>query len=101
MYKVIFSLFIALFSFLPAFADISISPLKHEITIEKGSSTSKIIKVKNDGETAVTLYSSKEDFIAGDETGFPRFIRPEDLPNPELSLTSWVDLENGSITLAP
>lgn len=99
----IFFFIVALISFFTytAHADISISPLKHEITIEPWSSSERIIKIKNDGTEAITLYSSKEDFIAGDETWFPRFIKPEDLPNPELSLTNWIKLENGSLTLAP
>lgn len=100
MLKLILSLFVLFFFITPAFADISISPLKHEISIEKWDSVSKTIKVKNDWDTAVTLYSAKEDFVAGDDSGFPRFIRPEDLPNPELSLTNWIELENESITLA-
>jgi hypothetical protein len=101
MYKIILFISLLLFTFSTAFADISISPLKHEITIEKWESQSKIIKIKNDGDEAITLYSSKEDFIAWDDTGFPRFIKPEDLQNPELSLTHWVEIENWTITLAP
>lgn len=101
MLKFILSIFTFFFIFVPfSFADISISPLKHEITIEKWQSDIKTIKIKNDWDTAVTLYSAKEDFIAGDDSGFPRFIKPEDLPNPELSLTNWIELENESITLA-
>lgn len=100
MRKYILSFFILFFSFPIAFADISISPLKHEINIEKWESLSKIIKVKNDGNEAITLYSSKEDFIAWNDSGFPHFIKPEDLENPELSLTHWIEIENESITLA-
>ena len=100
MLKYILCITTLFFVITPAFADISISPLKHEMSIEKWSSDIKTIKIKNDGDTAVTLYSAKEDFIAGDDSGFPRFIKPEDLPNPELSLTNWINLENESITLA-
>lgn len=100
MLKYILWIFTLFFVITPAFANISISPLKHEITIEKWSSDVKTIKIKNDGDSAVTLYSSKEDFIAWDDSGFPRFIKPEDLADPELSLTNWIDLENENITLA-
>jgi len=100
MLKFILSLFLLFFVITPAFADISISPLKHEMSIEQWASDIQTIKIKNDSNTAVTLYSATEDFIAGDDTGFPRFIKPEDLPNPELSLTNWIELENESITLA-
>lgn len=102
MYKVASLIILSFFClFSTAHGDISISPLKHEITLEPWKTAQRIIKVKNDWDTAITLYSSKEDFLADGESGFPRFIKPQNLPNPELSLTHWITLENESITLAP
>ncbi|MCP4523693.1 MAG: DUF916 domain-containing protein [Candidatus Gracilibacteria bacterium] len=100
MYKIFISLFLLFFSFATAYGDITISPLKHEITIEKGTSKEALIIITNNEPEAVTLYSSKEDFIANNDTGHPTLIKPQDLANPELSLTNWVSFENESITLA-
>jgi P pilus assembly chaperone PapD len=57
---------IALFCSSLSFADVSlsISPLKHELTINAGSEKSETIKVTNNSEAPITLYTSKEDFIA-------------------------------------
>lgn len=92
---------VGLLAFLPAYANISISPLKHEISVEEGQASVKTIKLKNTGDKAMTLYTSKEDFVAGDDSWTPRFIKPEDMPNPDLSLSNWITLENENISLAP
>jgi hypothetical protein len=61
-YLCIFAAFLSLISF--AHANLSISPLKHELTIEAGKEKFETIKVTNNSNTPVTLYTSKEDFIA-------------------------------------
>ncbi|MEA3386866.1 MAG: DUF916 domain-containing protein [Patescibacteria group bacterium] len=95
-------LVVALFSvFLTTQANISISPLKHEITIENGESGSKVIKVTNNQNSSITLYTSTEDFIAGDDSGSPTFVKPEDQAYPELSLANWIEIEDKNITLSP
>lgn len=82
-------------------ASLSISPLKHEFTIEAWATKEASIKITNTQKDSVTLYSSKEDFIAWDDTWTPKFVKPEDQKNPELSLTNWLQIENENITLAP
>lgn len=84
-----------------AFASVSISPLKHEITIEQWKSIKKSIKITNEWEEALTLYTSTEDFISWDTSWKPKFIKPEDQDNPELSLANWVEIEDQNITLSP
>ena len=80
---------------------ITISPLKHELTIEDGQSRSETIRVTNTSTGAATLYTSVEDFVAGDDSGKPKFIKPEDEVSATYSLSHWISLENESITLAP
>ncbi|MDD4151220.1 MAG: DUF916 domain-containing protein [Candidatus Gracilibacteria bacterium] len=82
-------------------ASLSISPLKHEFTINAGNSKTATVKITNNSTDSMTLYSSKEDFVAGDDTGTPKFVKEEDQKNPELSLTNWLKIENENITLAP
>lgn len=96
-YLSIFALFVSSFSF--AHANLSISPLKHEITIEAGAEKSEIIKVTNNGDAPITLYSSKEDFIAGDDTGTPTFVKPQQQTSDEYSLSNWISIENENLTL--
>lgn len=101
MYKV-FLLIIALcIPFSSTFADFSLSPLKYEMIVDPGSTQTQLMTIRNDSDEALTLYSQVEDFIAGDDSGFPQFIKPEDIENPELSLANWISLSNENITLAP
>lgn len=68
--KKIFLSFIAIFltSFsLQSLASLSISPLKYEFEINQKNSLTQKIKVTNTDDTPITLYSSKEDFVAGDD----------------------------------
>lgn len=82
------------------YANLSISPLKHEFTIEAGAKKDATILLTNRTEDSITLYTSKEDFIAGDDTGTPTFIKPTDQVNDTYSLANWINLENENITLA-
>lgn len=92
------ALFCSSFSF--AHASLSISPLKHELTIDAGTQKSEVIKVTNNSDTPITLYTSKEDFTAGDDTGTPTFVKPQNQTTDAFSLSSWISIENGNITLA-
>lgn len=58
-------------------AGISISPLKFEYSIESGKNASGIVKVTNNTDKPITLYTSKEDFVAGDDSGTPSFVKPQ------------------------
>lgn len=92
------ALFVSCISF--AHASLSISPLKHELTIEAGKEKSEIIKVTNNSDKAITLYSSKEDFIAGDDTGTPTFVKPQNQTSDVYSLSNWINIEEQNLTLA-
>lgn len=84
-----------------SFASLSISPLKFEFEINELSSKKEKIKVTNNYDYPITLYSSQEDFIAGDDTGTPKFVKPENQTNPEYSLSNWIKIEDENVTLAP
>lgn len=92
---------ISIFSLNTTFASLSISPLKFEFNIEQSKSTKDKIKVTNNWDTTITLYSSKEDFIAWDDSWTPKFVKPEDQTNPEYALSNWIKIEDGNVTLAP
>lgn len=83
-----------------AHADLSISPLKHEFTIEAGWEKSETIKVTNGTNTALTLYTTKEDFIAGGDSGTPSFVKPQDRSSDAYGLSDWITVEDKNLTLA-
>lgn len=103
--RIFFSLFLLLISFVftnNVFAgSLWISPLKHEFTINPWESKNAIVKVSNNSDFAMTLYTSKEDFISWDDTWTPKFVKPEDQTSPELSLANWIKIEDENLTLAP
>jgi len=94
--------FVSLFIVLPVVnANVAITPLKHELTIEQWKSVTKKIKITNESEKSITLYTSTEDFISWDNSGQPKFLKPEDQKSPELSLANWINVEENNITLSP
>ena len=102
--KIFFITLISILSFFVynnTFASLSISPLKFEFEIDKNSSKKEKIKITNDSETAITIYSSEEDFTAWDDTWTPKFIKPEEQDNPSITLANWIKVEDENLTLAP
>lgn len=91
-------LFLWLFGF--SFWYLAVSPLKYEFTIDWWNSQSQIVKVTNDWDAAMTIYISKEDFIAWDDSGTPKFIKPQDKVTDQYSLSSWISTNEDHFTLA-
>jgi hypothetical protein len=101
--SILFTISLLIYSLLASsvFASISISPLKHELEIAQWKQLVKSVKITNESESPITLYTSSEDFTAWDETGQPKFLKPEDQEFPELSLSNWIELNEKNITLSP
>ncbi len=83
------------------FASFSVSPLKFEYSLENFDVIKDTITVTNLWDTPITLYSSKEDFIAGDDSGAPKFVPLEEQEQTLHSLSNWIEVEDKNITLAP
>lgn len=87
-------------SFIPvSLANLSISPLKHEFNINPWETKSEIIKVTNNSDAPITLYSSKEDFIAWDDSWTPTFISAKNKTSDDFSLANWINIDNWTLTL--
>ncbi len=102
MKKIILSVIIALFLQVgTSFASFGVSPLKFEYDLNNFNVIQDKIKIINQSDSPITLYSSTEDFIAGDDSWNPKFIRPEDQVNAGYTLSNWIRVEDRNITLAP
>ena len=81
-------------------AGISISPLKFEFDTSVGKEVSGVVKVTNHTGKPVTLYTSKEDFVAGDDSGTPSFVKPQNQTSDVYTLSNWITIEDKNLTLA-
>jgi len=69
MKKIILSVIIALFLQVgTSFASFGVSPLKFEYDLNNFNVIQDKIKIINQSDSPITLYSSTEDFIAGDDS---------------------------------
>lgn len=82
------------------FASVTVTPLKYEFTIEAWSKKVSKVKVRNVSDSPITLYSSTEDFIAGDTSWTPKFVKPDDNSSQIYSLSSWIKIEDSNVTLS-
>ena len=89
------------FTFNSAFASLSISPLRFEFEIQEWNSIKETIRVTNRWDTSITLYTTSEDFVAGDDSWTPRFVKPWDNDSRDYSLSNWIKTPQTNITLAP
>lgn len=72
----------------------------YEFTISPGSNKQEIIKVKNTGTAAITLYPIVVDFKSNNEDGSPVLLK-EGEENGTYSLTKWISVSRDPINLAP
>lgn len=102
MKKIILGVLLLLSAFVSnCFALISVSPLKFEYTVNPWSSQDWVIIVTNNEKNSLTLYSSKEDFVAWDDKWNPKFMKAEESAWSLFGLTNWITIEQENITLAP
>ena len=79
---------------------LKLSPLRSDITVNKGSTGSVKVVVTNVTKMTVTLKSVENDFVAGDEKGTPAIILDENSYAPSHSLKRFM-VPAPSVTLAP
>lgn len=79
-------------------AGITISPPKFEFSVDPGKSVQGTVKLINNDAEDLILESDVQDFIAGNETGQPQFINPEENDS-SISLGRWVEISTGAIVV--
>ncbi len=98
---IIFALIIAVLFSNYANAWFTISPLKYEFEAKPWTSKKEKIRITNDDDKPITLYSSMETFMAWDVSWNPKFVKIEDQTDSQFSLSNWINVEDKNITLAP
>ena len=76
---------------------LTISPPRMELSANPGQKVEDVIKIFNETDSGVTIYTSTANFTAKEgEEGVPRFLAPEEKPE---DLADWIEIEKGPITL--
>lgn len=79
----------------------TLTPLKYEIEAEPWEVINRSAQIRNNGSETVTLWTATSDFEAKGTNGIPTFVRYSELVNLEQELSSWISINQASITLAP
>lgn len=69
---------------------IKVSPVRSDIEVPRGTSTTQKITITNVTQTPITLKPIENDFVAGDERGSPALILDEDAYAPTHSLKRFM-----------
>lgn len=97
---IIFAIIFSLFS-KNVFADIDliVSPIRYEIQLNPGATTTRTAKLINKTNNELQIYTSVSDFESNDSYGNPTFVRKSELVNPDQELASWININTSSFMI--
>ena len=93
----IFTLF--WFNYSYASINLTVSPIKYEITANTWTIITKTAKIINNSDNGFHIYTWKSDFTTTDNTWNPKFVRKSELVNPDQQLSEWVTISTWSFFL--
>ena len=99
----IFAVFVVLaWSFWVSFAAINmtVSPIKYELTWAPWTSVTKTATLYNHDSAAIPITTAKSDFISNGTTGGPSFVRYSELVHADQQMSSWITLSSSGFTIA-
>lgn len=91
----LFILFFSVFIFPQTTSAITISPVRFELSGDKGQTLTEEILILNERDVPETYYFSFQNFEAQGETGSPAFVEAKD------GLGSWMSADRSSVTILP
>jgi len=80
--------------------NMTISPIKYELTAATWSTITKEAKLTNNTDTTISIITWKSDFVANWEDWTPRFIRKSEVVY-EQELSDWITIDTPSFDIAP
>jgi len=83
------------FAFIPAASAVTLIPPSLEIGLTPGQTTETKIKLYNETQNTIQLYTETRSFVAKGETGQPDF----DFESEPIGLGNWIEVEAGPIVL--
>ncbi len=76
----------------------SITPIRLEMTADRGKTVTADVKVRNVGSKELSITAGFQDFVAHGESGEPSFVPT---PSTAQSLSGWISAKPASFTLKP
>ncbi len=79
--------------------DMTVSPVRYEITLDKWNTTTKVIKLFNNTDSVQEIFINTKNAIWMDDNWQPRFV--EEIANPDYHLANWITTSTSSFTIWP
>ncbi len=79
----------------------TLTPIRYELEMQPWETKNLPASIKNNGTTTVTLPVTTSDFQSNGSSGIPSLVRKSELVYPDQEMSSWITLQNNSVTLAP
>jgi len=102
-FLIIFTFIIFHLFFFPDFTfaniDVTVSPIRYEITLDKWDSTTKTVKLFNNTDTTQEIFVTSKNATWMDENWQPKFV--EDIENPAYHLANWITPSTTNFTIGP
>lgn len=94
-------LFFSYLNYTSANINFTVSPIKYEIEASTWQIITKTAMLFNRTNETLTIFTWKSDFEAKDQSWNPKFVRKNKADETGQELSSWINIENDSFTIAP
>lgn len=91
--------FVFSFDFTNANIDVTVSPIRYEITLDKWATTSKTVKLFNNTDSAQEIFVTTKNATWMDENWQPRFV--EQIDSPKYHLADWITPSTTNFIIGP
>lgn len=78
-----------------------ITPIKYELNLAPWESITLPMSIRNNSSTGVTMPTTTSDFTSNGTWWAPSFIRKSELVYPDQQLSTWITINDSSVTAAP
>ncbi|MDQ7008813.1 MAG: Fn3-like domain-containing protein, partial [Candidatus Gracilibacteria bacterium] len=101
--KIIINIILAIFLFGINYSfaaiNLTVSPIKYELSGDIGETITKIATLHNYGDNDIQIITGKSDFIASGTDGSHSFVRYSELVHSDQQLSNWISLSSSGFTI--
>jgi len=96
-----FIFFVSVVEYSYAAINYTLTPIKYELEMQPGESKNFPASIQNNSDKTVTLPITTSDFQSNGTAWVPSLVRKSELVFPDQELSTWITLQNNSVSLAP